>query len=115
MKIIETTKQPLARVITLNEIPVGQVFKGTVTGTYLTVTGIFQKLYGRCAIDDKAHDVLVITLRDDYASVTKTGIPVYIRENGYAEGHNPLILNCSPVRNYEPLDATLTLSPEGGK
>ena len=99
MNIVYSNDRKQAVTTNLNDIPVGQVFRGEMTdhsgkicqGVYLKQWGAWQEKNGA------THAVLVI----DIDPLTHNPAP----------GVAGFWISCVEVRCYEPLNATLTLSP----
>ena len=92
-------KNALPATITLNDIPVGQVFSGTIVGsrTGIRATGVFYKAYGRWknTVANISHDCAVVRLDST-------------NNRGFAgEAVANLWIVCSPVENYKPLNVKL--------
>lgn len=100
MKIINDPRNKTLPSTTLNDIPVGQVFTGTITSpaSGRQTTGLFYKLHGRTNILSRegrpvlSADVLVVRL-DDHNEPRSA----------------PLWKWCAPVENYQPLEAELII------
>lgn len=99
--IVDATQK---KVTTLNDIPIGQVFRGRIVGRTGTVTGgIFYKAEGNFQ-DGMDREGRVITVRNYDCLVVrldKAGKGV----DGYANAWT----RCVEVQDYEPLEATITL------
>lgn len=103
MKIIDKTVQAGPRTTTLNEIPVGQVFRGSVYSSRSNAftTGTFLKAYGPwkyCGDDDrsKGQPNNVVVVRID-------------KFEGNPPGFCNLWTQCGLVTDYEPLDVELVI------
>jgi hypothetical protein len=105
MKIVDKTKEPVKPATTLNSIPVGQVFRGTITSISSgnRYPGIFYKAYGPVAITTmrgstagKQADVVVVRLDS--------------QDVGYSQAN--IFTFCTPVENYEALDVELCILPK---
>jgi hypothetical protein len=95
LRITDTKRQKVESKVTLNDVPVGQVFRGTLTGknSGQRKTGIFYKHCGQLTIGS-LRDVVVLNL-------SNPGLD----SSGYAN----LYLDCIPIENYEPVEAELIL------
>lgn len=90
-------KNTLPATMTLNDIPVGQVFSGTIVGAThgSHITGVFYKAFGSWKNNvANIHDCAVVRLdRTDFSHNGLTLANIWIR--------------CSPVENYKPLNVKL--------
>lgn len=97
MKIVDQTHTPPTCTTTLAAIPLGQVFRGTILGDGIKPerTGTFLKCCDSWVStrDNRAYDVLVISF-----------------DRTHHDGAKVFWITHRQVVNYEPLDATLTLS-----
>lgn len=102
MKIVESS-QSTGREISLNEIPVGQVFRGEIWGVNAKAWrgGIFYKAWGPANVRG-IHDGFPTTKTADV-------IVVRLDETISTPGYANINLYCSTVRNYEPLDVELVV------
>lgn len=103
-----TGKRSESHIQTLNDVPVGQLFRGRVhfsTPTYGGYKdGIFRKIRPTWAEKGVSFDCLVIS---------ESGTP-----NVYTRGVAPVVtgtgaafyVNCTKVENYEPLNGVLTIT-----
>lgn len=94
---------------TLNDIPVGQLFRGTVHFQEATyggfLHGIFRKYRGPWSDNGVVHDCLVVAqtwTRTVTQGVAPTSVP---GSSGHAFLHK-----CSKVEHYEPLMGVLTVT-----
>lgn len=97
MKITDSRGKPNPTTTTLNNIPVGQVFKGTILYPVAgPVTGIFYKAHGPWSQQSMGlrHDCIVISLDDSMSTGGR-----------FAN----LTLECRVVENYEPLNVELVI------
>lgn len=98
MKIVDNSSKRGST--TLNEIPVGTIFRGDIIGPHsgYTFSGIYYKADGSF-IDTAGcgHDVCVVRL--DKPGREQRGIATYANA----------FLICAEVRNYEPLDVELVI------
>ena len=98
MKFTDKTSK-LAKAISLNDIPIGTIFRGDVWGinAHKWTPGVFFKAHGKSkiisAIDSCPADVIVVKLTPPYSNP------------GYAN----VWLRCSAVKNYEPLDVEMVI------
>lgn len=97
MYIIDNTHLPQSRTTTLNLIPVGQVFRGEITGPVSgrKFVGVFWKTFGRWTAGTETFDVII-----------------HILIGAEHLGTAPIITKCAEVWNYEPLTSILTLGSE---
>lgn len=102
MNIVDNSKS-CSRNTTLNAIPVGQVFKGVIISRTIgnRVRGLFFKANGPLSITD-----------DDNIRIIRDVVVVRLDKVGYenSTGFSNIWLYCSNVEDYEPMDATLTLT-----
>jgi hypothetical protein len=103
MRVVDKTKTAERSQMLTTDIPVGQVFRGTVKGpnSGRLLSGVFYKAWGTARIfgvgrlDHAAH----ILVRLDVPDLTP----------GYAN----VILYATVVRGYEPLDVELVITGVG--
>lgn len=106
MKITDKTSAPTFPTVQLNDVPVGQIFRGTIQAKIAgPITGLFFKAHGQNAVRgvtngqvaQKGGDVVVVKL-DEPRNL-----------HGFAN----ILLNCYPVTDYEPLDVEMILTKAG--
>lgn len=90
--IDKTKKQPTT--ITLNEIPKGQVFRGTILEPTRVTTGVFLKFANGMSSTPEIDGASSIS-----AEVLVVGLDT-----------DRCVIRCCVVRDYEPLTATLTVT-----
>lgn len=93
MKIQDLTRNPVGRIITTHEIPVGQVFRGKIIGSVRSVTGIFMKTAGPLRSPRINGEVVVVQL-DAYPEIPCFG---------------NVRLSNQTVMGYEPLEVELVI------
>lgn len=100
MKIINNPLRQKPTTTTLNEIPVGQVFSGTIISpvSKRITTGIFYKLHGPTNVQSRQGTLAV-----------KADVLVVRLDEHDEPGSAPLWKFCSPVENYQPLEAELLI------
>jgi len=108
MKITDKTSAPIFPTVQLNDVPVGQVFRGTIRAKLAgPITGLFYKAHGKNAVrgvvngqpDQIGGEVIVV----------KLDAPLTVAN--FAN----ILLHCYPVENYEPLEVEMILTKAVGK
>lgn len=98
MKVVDNNTYH-KQILTLNDVPVGTVFRGTIVGFKVEVTGIFFKQFGAWIPTDKHGTLERERTRD-----------VVVVQLDHPTNDVPSIFNwCRTVKNYEALDVELVV------
>ncbi len=97
---IQDNKPSIKKITSLNDIPIGQVFRGRVWGVESKrwTTGVFYKATGSYASVMNPNDRGDVTV-------------VRLDKSGLVDGYVGLWSKCGAVEAYEPLRALITFEP----
>lgn len=92
LKVVYNREAKASKSVTLNDIPEGQVFRGTIKSSGCSYTAVFHKVRSVWGGDTNVrYEVLVVNMTNDAGPCIFT--------------------KCCKVLNYEALNATITIEP----